>query len=112
MPVHLLTSAQIRLKRLSRDAVYKEDLAQLVFDLKQANPEAEVNAVKELATEAIAAGFYNIDVDTSTLVDLSQPTIPYVTGVMTTSTITLKNQLNASTPSKVSVAQIPANAIG
>jgi fructose/tagatose bisphosphate aldolase len=41
-----------------------------------ANPEAEVNAVKELATEAIAAGFYNIDVDTSTLVDLSQPTIP------------------------------------
>jgi fructose/tagatose bisphosphate aldolase len=41
-----------------------------------ANPEAEVDAVKELATEAIAAGFYNIDVDTSTLVDLSQPTIP------------------------------------
>jgi fructose/tagatose bisphosphate aldolase len=42
----------------------------------QANPEAEVSAVKELATEAIAAGFYNIDVDTSTLVDLSQATIP------------------------------------
>jgi fructose/tagatose bisphosphate aldolase len=41
-----------------------------------ANPEAEVNAVKELAAEAIAAGFYNIDVDTSTLVDLSQPTVP------------------------------------
>jgi fructose/tagatose bisphosphate aldolase len=41
-----------------------------------ANPEAEVNAVKELATEAIGAGFYNIDVDTSTLVDLSQATIP------------------------------------
>lgn len=41
-----------------------------------ANPEAEVNAVRELAAEAIAAGFYNIDVDTSTLVDLSQPTIP------------------------------------
>jgi fructose-bisphosphate aldolase class II len=41
-----------------------------------AGPEAEVNAVKELAAEAIAAGFYNIDVDTSTLVDLSQATIP------------------------------------
>lgn len=37
-----------------------------------ANPEAEVDAVKALAREAIAAGFYNIDVDTSTLVDLSK----------------------------------------
>jgi len=41
-----------------------------------ANPQAEIDAVKELAVEAIAAGFYNIDVDTSTLVDISQPTIP------------------------------------
>jgi transcription-repair coupling factor (superfamily II helicase) len=32
-PVQLLTSAQIRLKRLSRDAVYKEDLAQLVVPI-------------------------------------------------------------------------------
>ena len=36
------------------------------------DPVTEVDAVKELAREAIAAGFYNIDVDTSTLVDLSQ----------------------------------------
>jgi fructose-bisphosphate aldolase, class II len=34
---------------------------------------AEVDAVKALAREAIPAGFYNIDVDTSTLVDLSRP---------------------------------------
>ncbi len=40
-----------------------------------ADPVAEMAAVKQLATEAIAAGFYNIDVDTSTLVDLSQPTL-------------------------------------
>jgi fructose-bisphosphate aldolase, class II len=39
------------------------------------DPEAEVAAVKQLAREAIAAGFYNIDVDTSTLVDLSKPTL-------------------------------------
>src|SRR5262245_19381940 len=32
----------------------------------------EVEAVKALAREAIHAGFYNIDVDTSTLVDLSK----------------------------------------
>ncbi len=39
------------------------------------DPETEVEAVKHLAREAIAAGFYNIDVDTSTLVDLSKPTL-------------------------------------
>jgi fructose/tagatose bisphosphate aldolase len=40
-----------------------------------ANPDAEVGAVKQLAREAVAAGFYNIDIDTSTLVDLSKPTL-------------------------------------
>jgi fructose/tagatose bisphosphate aldolase len=39
------------------------------------DPVAEVNAVQALAREAIDAGFYNIDVDTSTLVDLSQPSL-------------------------------------
>src|SRR3954463_11000359 len=37
------------------------------------DPKAEVENVKALAREAIPAGFYNIDVDTSTLVDLSKP---------------------------------------
>ncbi len=39
------------------------------------NPDQEAGAVKQLAVEAVAAGFYNIDIDTSTLVDLSQPTL-------------------------------------
>ncbi len=39
------------------------------------DPEGEVGGVKALIKEAVAAGFYNIDVDTSTLVDLSQPTL-------------------------------------
>jgi len=39
------------------------------------DPEGEVGAIKALITEAVAAGFYNIDVDTSTLVDLKQPTL-------------------------------------
>jgi len=39
------------------------------------DPEGEVGAIKALIKEAVAAGFYNIDVDTSTLVDLSQPTL-------------------------------------
>ncbi|MEO5904647.1 MAG: class II fructose-bisphosphate aldolase, partial [Gemmatimonadaceae bacterium] len=37
--------------------------------------ETEVNGVKQLAREAIAAGFYNIDIDSSTLVDLSKPNL-------------------------------------
>ena len=39
------------------------------------NPDQESGAVKQLAVEAVAAGFYNIDIDTSTLVDLSKPTL-------------------------------------
>ena len=38
----------------------------------KADPQAEVRAVKDLIKEALHAGFYNIDVDTSTLVDLAQ----------------------------------------
>jgi fructose/tagatose bisphosphate aldolase len=40
-----------------------------------ANPDQEAGAVKQLAVEAVAAGFYNIDIDTSTLVDISLPTL-------------------------------------
>jgi fructose-bisphosphate aldolase, class II len=36
------------------------------------DPAAELRAVLDLTEEAIGAGFYNIDVDTSTLVDLSR----------------------------------------
>ncbi len=39
------------------------------------NPEVEVDAVLQLVREAVSAGFYNIDVDTSTLVDLSHETL-------------------------------------
>jgi fructose/tagatose bisphosphate aldolase len=41
-----------------------------------ADAEGEVGEVKALIEEEIAAGFYNIDVDTSTLVDLSHETLP------------------------------------
>ena len=37
-----------------------------------ADPKGELKAVRDLTAEAIQAGFYNIDVDTSTLVDLAQ----------------------------------------
>ena len=40
-----------------------------------ADAKKETEAVKDLIREAIQAGFYNIDIDTSTLVDLSQTDI-------------------------------------
>ena len=38
----------------------------------KADPDAEMRAVKDILREGLHAGFYNIDVDTSTLVDLSK----------------------------------------
>ena len=37
------------------------------------NPEEETNKIKNLIKEALAGGFKNIDIDASTLVDLSKP---------------------------------------
>ncbi|MEX1248596.1 MAG: class II fructose-bisphosphate aldolase [Anaerolineales bacterium] len=36
------------------------------------SPDAEIAAVEELTAEALKAGFFNIDIDTSTLVDIGQ----------------------------------------
>ena len=38
-------------------------------------PEKELSAIKELIRESVAAGFLNIDIDASTLVDLSKRTL-------------------------------------
>jgi fructose/tagatose bisphosphate aldolase len=37
--------------------------------------DSELEALEDLIADSIQAGFYNIDIDTSTLVDLSRPTI-------------------------------------
>jgi fructose/tagatose bisphosphate aldolase len=36
------------------------------------NPDAELNDIKEMIRDAVSAGFYNIDIDASTLVDMSK----------------------------------------
>lgn len=38
-------------------------------------PEKEIGSLRALIEEAVEFGFYNIDIDSSTLVDLSQPTV-------------------------------------
>src|SRR6185295_3192306 len=40
-----------------------------------AGRDTEIEALRALITEEIAAGFYNIDVDSSTLVDIEKPTL-------------------------------------
>ncbi|NQT06318.1 MAG: class II fructose-bisphosphate aldolase [Candidatus Omnitrophica bacterium] len=39
------------------------------------DPTKEIGGMKDLIEHAVEAGFYNIDIDSSTLVDLSQPTV-------------------------------------
>jgi tagatose 1,6-diphosphate aldolase GatY/KbaY len=39
------------------------------------DPDKEFTALRDLTAEAIAAGYYNIDIDASTIVDLSLPTL-------------------------------------
>jgi fructose/tagatose bisphosphate aldolase len=51
------------------------DHCQINHKKYQADPEGEVGEVKKLIAEEVGAGFYNIDVDTSTLVDLGQATL-------------------------------------
>lgn len=51
------------------------DHFQLVRKNYLSGPELETNYVKGLISEAIDAEFYNIDIDTSTIVDLDKPTI-------------------------------------
>jgi len=41
----------------------------------KSDPAAELKAIEALILEAIAASFYQIDIDTSTLVDLAQPSL-------------------------------------
>lgn len=51
------------------------DHFQLVRKNYLSGPDLETNYVKGLIAEAIEAEFYNIDIDTSTIVDLEKPTV-------------------------------------
>jgi fructose-bisphosphate aldolase, class II len=72
--VAVMTAAAIR-EGWSGPLFIQGDHFQLNAKKYSADPEPEMRAVKDLVREAIHAGFYNIDVDTSTLVDLSKPNL-------------------------------------
>ena len=51
------------------------DHCQLNAKRFQENPDKELEALEDMIADSIAAGFYNIDIDSSTLVDLSKKDI-------------------------------------
>jgi len=53
------------------------------------DPDAEMAGLKDLTREAVGAGFLNIDIDSSTLVDLSQPGVAAQQAVNCANTVEL-----------------------
>jgi len=70
----------------------------------KSDPDTEVNAVRDLVTEAVGAGFYNIDIDTSTLVDIDEPTVPEQQVVNYTLSAQLGAHVRAVEPEDVTIS--------
>jgi len=68
------------------------------------DPDAEVQTLKNLMGEAISAGFYNIDVDTSTLVDLDKSTVEAQQALNTELSAMFTNHIRSLEPDKVTVS--------
>jgi fructose/tagatose bisphosphate aldolase len=68
-----------------------------------ADPGAEMSGLKQLTSEAVAAGFCNIDIDSSTLVDLSQPTPAAEQLVNVANTVELTALIRAIEPDGVTI---------
>src|SRR5437588_2752994 len=64
----------------------------------------EIDSVRSLIREEIAAGFYNIDIDTSTLVDLSKPTLAEQQEVNVTLAAELTAFIRQQEPQEVTVS--------
>ena len=69
-----------------------------------ADPGAEMSGLKQLTSEAVAAGFRNIDIDSSTLVDLSQPTPAAEQQVNVANTVELTALIRAIEPDGVTIS--------
>jgi fructose/tagatose bisphosphate aldolase len=69
----------------------------------QADPAAEMAGLKDLTREAIAAAFLNIDIDSSTLVDLSEPTVAEQQAVNAANTVELTRLIRDLQPEGVVV---------
>ena len=65
---------------------------------------AELEGLRDLTREAVGAGFLNIDIDSSTLVDLSQSTVPDQQRVNAENTAELTRLIRGLQPSGVTVS--------
>jgi fructose/tagatose bisphosphate aldolase len=72
--VAVMTAAALR-EGFSGPLFIQGDHVQVNAKKYAADPESELQAIRTLIEEELHAGFYNIDVDTSTLVDLSRATL-------------------------------------
>ncbi|MGZ6299600.1 MAG: class II fructose-bisphosphate aldolase, partial [Candidatus Limnocylindria bacterium] len=70
----------------------------------QTDPGAEMSGLKQLTSEAVAAGFCNIDIDSSTLVDLSQPTAVAEQLVNVSNSVELTALIRAIEPDGVTIS--------
>jgi fructose/tagatose bisphosphate aldolase len=68
------------------------------------NPEDELEGLRDLTREAIAAGFLNIDIDSSTLVDLSLPTVAEQQQVNADNTAELTRLIRSLQPAGVTIS--------
>jgi fructose/tagatose bisphosphate aldolase len=68
------------------------------------DPDAELEGLRDLTREAIGAGFCNIDIDSSTLVDLSQPTVAEQQRVNAENTADLTRLIRELQPSGVTIS--------
>jgi fructose/tagatose bisphosphate aldolase len=66
--------------------------------------EAEMEGLRQLTREAIGAGFFNIDIDSSTLVDLSQPTVRQQQQVNARNTAELTDLIRGLEPDGVTIS--------
>ena len=69
-----------------------------------ADPDREIAAIEALIEEAIAAGFYQIDIDTSTLVDLSKATLEEQQEVNSRLTARFTKFIRAREPKEVPIS--------
>ena len=70
----------------------------------KADPDAEMAGLHDLTREALGAGFQNIDIDSSTLVDLSQPTVREQQRVNASNTTELTRLIRDLQPAGVTVS--------
>ncbi len=68
------------------------------------DPDAEMAGLRDLTREAIEAGFLNVDIDSSTLVDLSRPTVAEQQAVNAANTAELTRLIRALQPAGVTIS--------